>query len=75
MNHKRGMNGKDDDDGENINDDDGEIGKSLSFIKCKPSLVKSNNTNSMNDRSVSPLNRALNSKNMVSSQRNLGTLS
>jgi len=65
MNHKRGMNGKDDDDGENINDDDGEIGKSLSFIKCKPSLVKSNNTNSMNDRSVSPLNRALNSKNMV----------
>lgn len=32
------------DDGENINDDDGELGKTLSFIKCKPSLIKSNNT-------------------------------
>lgn len=34
----------DDDDGENINDEDGELGKTLSFIKCKPSLVKSNNS-------------------------------
>lgn len=33
-----------DDDGENINDEDGELGKTLSFIKCKPSLVKSNNS-------------------------------
>lgn len=67
MNQNRGINGKEDDDGENINDDDGELGKTLSFIKCKPSLVKSNNANSLNDRSVSPLNRALNSKNTISS--------
>ena len=62
---QRSYQGKLDDDGENINDDDGELGKTLSFIKCKPSLVKSNNTNSNHDRSVSPLNRAINTKNMV----------
>ena len=38
-----------DDDGENINEEDVELGKTLSFIKCKPSLVKSNRDN-MNDR-------------------------
>lgn len=36
------------DGGENINDDDGELGKTLSFIKCKPSLIKSNNTQPSN---------------------------
>ena len=40
-----------DDDGENINEEDVELGKTLSFIKCKPSLVKSNRDN-MNDRQV-----------------------
>lgn len=55
MNKKR-IQVNEDDDGENINDDEGELGKSLSFIKCKPSLVKSNNTNTNNDRSNNAIN-------------------
>ena len=42
----------DEDDGENIDEEDAELGKTLSFIKCKPSLVKSNRDN-LKDRSIS----------------------
>ena len=41
-------------DGENIDEEDAELGKTLSFIKCKPSLVKSNRDNpNTKDRSGS----------------------
>ena len=54
----------DDDDGENINDEDGELGKTLSFIKCKPSLVKSNNSIQPNDRSASMTHQGFSTNNI-----------
>lgn len=75
--HKKGVKTvmDDDDDGENINDEDGELGKTLSFIKCKPSLVKSNNSIQQNDRSASMTHQGFSTNNIKpNTSKNMSTL-
>ena len=62
----------DDDDGENIDEEDAELGKTLSFIKCKPSLVKSNRDN-LKDRSIPMTHQGFSSNNnlLTNASKNL----
>ena len=54
------------DDGENINEEDVELGKTLSFIKCKPSIMKSKR-DAQADRSNSMTHQGFSStKNLIS---------
>jgi len=68
--NRRDISYHNDDDGENIEEEDVELQKTLSFIRCKPSLVKSNRESDV-VRSTSLTHQGFNNKNMLNTNKSL----